>query len=110
MKIKTLLVAAVLAISHPTVASTSVNGGNIELCKQVESVASKIMKKRQDGVPMMSIVDLIEKQGNDSFSKLFIEITKDAYSYPQFRTQSFKAQSVSEFGNEWALKCLNLTK
>lgn len=110
MKINALFVAAVLAISHPTVASTNVNGGKIELCKQVESVAAKIMSKRQDGVSMMAIVGIIEKQGNDGFSKIFIEMTKDAYSYPQFRTKSIKAQYVSEFGNKWALKCLNLTR
>lgn len=71
------------------------------ICSKVAKLAELIMTSRQIGV---ELDEMLSDQGKESeLSKAMII---DAYSTPRFSSEASQKRSISEFKNEWQLKCI----
>ena len=75
-----------------------------ETCKGVSGIAMKIMAARQGGVPVSDLLSELEKAGDDQW---IFELVKLAYSEPRFSTEENKQKSVTEFGNQTFISCID---
>lgn len=71
-----------------------------DTCDTAEEIARTAMEARQVGVPLADMVRAAD--GNP----LLIEISKEAYRHPQYRTDSYQKQVINEFASEVYLLCL----
>lgn len=80
-------------------------------CRSVMRLAESIMKKKQDGSSLseaLSIRDYAFKENpNDVKIKNLVDrIIRDAYSQPNYSTQSIKREQLNEFAAKYYLECM----
>lgn len=68
-------------------------------CKNVEIFSEKIMKARQEGVPLTDMMEVADD--NQELRHIMME----AYDYPRITTPSLLRQVIQDFKNDQALKC-----
>lgn len=71
-------------------------------CKSVSELAQTIMKSRQAGVSMSSLIDMEIDPG---IRALVTNMVMEAYDSPRYNTEDIKQQTISDFRDEWYLKC-----
>jgi len=90
---KAILVIALLS-SMPATAQVS------EFCKSITDISETIMEKRQDGVKMIDMLNLVKD--NDAVRNIVI----DAYDFPKFSIDENKREMVSVFSDRWLMACI----
>lgn len=78
-----------------------------ELCDKVASTAREVMKDRQNGVPIDSIMAQLDKRPGDS-SELIRQMVLTAYERDRRYSEKSKERDIVEFGNEMYLHCSKL--
>ena len=86
-----------------------VSGGSQadELCDKVASTAREVMKDRQNGVPIDTIMAQLDKSPGDS-SELIGQMVLTAYERDRRYSEKLKEREIVEFGNEMYLHCSKL--
>jgi hypothetical protein len=96
LKMKKILLVA-------TLMSLSLSSQAVEIsCEQIETTARTIMDARQAGVPLKSIIKII----NDN--EVMKQIVIQAYDSSKYETDSYKKSAVEKFANEYYVSCLKL--
>ncbi|MCP3909128.1 MAG: hypothetical protein GY712_14060 [Oceanicoccus sp.] len=91
---KKTILALTLIASMPATAQVS------EFCKSIADMAETIMEKRQDGVKMIDMLNLVKD------NKLIETIVLDAYDFPKFSINENKQEMVSDFSDRWLMACI----
>ena len=95
-KMKKILLAA-------TLMSLSLSSQAVEInCEQIETTARTIMNARQAGVPLKSVIKIIDS--NEVMKQIVIQ----AYDSSKYETDSYKKSAVEKFANEYYVSCLKL--
>ena len=77
-----------------------------ELCNSLERFAAKAMKKRQHGVRMQRVMEVVNNaEASLQVKKIMRSIVKDAYNQPNWDTEEREEEAVREFRNDFDLLC-----
>jgi hypothetical protein len=85
-------------------ASVSFAGEKEDLCVKWAKLAETIMEKRQAGVPMTTMMQVL-KESEIKNEALFL--VKKAYGTPFYGTKRYKLEAINEFSNKALIGCLN---
>lgn len=77
-----------------------------ELCNNVHTMATSIMDARQKGVPLKTMVDIINQNYSSEVRVLVIKLAVDAYKYPQYSVENNQQKQINEFGNLYYGECI----
>lgn len=76
-------------------------------CLWVSTLAERIMKSRQNEVPMAKIMGVVSGGDGSKEMKLIMKsMVIDAYETPAFSTETNKAKAISQFQNDMYLGCV----
>lgn len=79
-------------------------------CLWVSNLAERIMKSRQNEVPMAKIMGVFSGgEAPDEIKKIMKDMVIDAYDSPAFSADVNKAKAVAKFQNEMYLACVKAT-
>lgn len=77
-----------------------------DMCESLGTTSESIMKKRQEGAPMSSLMKAIGTiDAPEAVQELLRETIIDAYEVPQYSGDSYRADAVRRFRNEVELEC-----
>ena len=79
-----------------------------EFCPRVESMSRTIMKSRQIGVPLVTILEA--QKSTAPHTDWVKPIMMMAYHKPRYHTEEFKQREIDDFAEEMFLMCMNLEK
>ena len=91
---KKTILALTLIASMPATAQVS------GFCKSIADISETIMEKRQDGVKMIDMLNLVKD------NKAVESIVLDAYDFPKFSIDENKQDVVSDFSDRWLMACI----
>ena len=94
---KAITLALLIALSTPVFAAVTP-----ELCSKLSDTAGTIMEKRQGGVAMVRIMDLM---GN---SKIMQAVVLDAYEVRRHPAPTWQEREIDDFRDKWYLTCYKL--
>jgi len=94
---KALTIALLIALSSPALAALTP-----ELCSKLSDTAGTIMQKRQEGVAMGRIMDLMGD------SKIMQEIVVEAYEVRRHPAPMWQEREIDDFRDKWYLTCYKL--
>lgn len=99
MKKILILSALALLMAVPAAAKT-------DICKSYGSLAYAVMEKRQNGMRLSSLLEIVDStsapEGQKAMSRLIVKL---AYDVPRFSTDAYKAQAATDFSNEVEAGC-----
>lgn len=79
-------------------------------CLWVSNLAERIMKSRQNEVPMAKIMGVVSSgEAPAEMRKIAKSMVIDAYESPAYSVEENKAKAVSKFQNEMYLACVKAT-
>lgn len=110
---KKILVAGVLiCLSLSAYAKNTSNTSHEENCRMYMEVANTIMKKKQNGLPLIKALEANDsafKQNPDkNMHKIISMIIRDAYEQPNYSTPSIKEEQLNEFSAKYYLGCISM--
>lgn len=76
----------------------------LELCQQMSSLAETMMRARQEGVLMST---LIEKSGEGEVGEYARAVITEAYRRNRYRTEEAQQRAITDFANEVYLACFS---
>lgn len=111
---KKILVAGVvgLGLSLGVYAKNISDANHEENCRMYMDVANTIMKKKQNGLPLIKALEANDsafKQNPDkNMHKIISMIIRDAYEQPSYSTPSIKEEQLNEFSAKYYLGCISM--
>lgn len=69
-----------------------------QTCKQIESMASVVMKARQYNVPASKMMELAENE-------LRVAMIEEAFSEPLYSSEEYKQKAIQGFANKYYMQC-----
>lgn len=111
---KKLLIAGVvgLGLSLGVYAKNISDANHEENCRMYMDVANTIMKKKQNGLPLIKALEANDstfKQNPDkNMHKIISMIIRDAYEQPSYSTPSIKEEQLNEFSAKYYLGCISM--
>lgn len=79
-----------------------------DLCESQNDIATTIMQKRQQGVPMITMMKVASQTKEAPIRDLLISMTRAAYEYPKFSTPEHQQRQVVEFADQIYIQCLDM--
>lgn len=70
-----------------------------DICKEQERAASVVMQARQAGVPLSKMLEI----GKDE--PLVIAFVRMAFTYPKYRTEEYRQETIDNFANTAYIMC-----
>ena len=80
--------------------------GGTDLCKTFSSIAVQIMTARQQGVPMVDVLEIAAQGKSKEFNTLAKKLVVSAYEQPRFMTQQNVQRSIDKFRDQVTLDCV----
>lgn len=78
-----------------------------DACKSVQDLAEVIMEKRQAGMNISSMMEVvIDENDPEIMNNLHKEMILDAYNTSLYSTSLYIIRVVNEFKNTWYLNCI----
>ena len=97
----------ITAISLLALVFVSAPNVNAEKCEALEELARVIMKSRQKGIQMSTLVKAINQgDGSADGKKAVKALIIEAYDQPNYHTDEMEKKAVNEFGNEVYKYCI----
>jgi len=85
--------------------ASSVQAKNwLDLCNALGNAAEEVMKGRQTGVPMQSMIGALDM--NSPLSKVFLTMITTAYEQPRFSTTKYQQAAIKDFKDSIFLACV----
>ena len=91
--------ATVLFLSTPVYAKDT-----FEFCGKISNLAETVMMKRQDGISMKAMMEVVIKQGGPT--DMMKSMVIDAYKQPRMHVAENAHRIVVDFKNTWYMMCL----
>ena len=104
---RTFLAACVIFLANQAGAQPVRTAQDIQLCAIFGSMAEEIMKQRQAGVAMSTLLVAVNKSQN-SLTPFAVEVVELAFERPRHLTEPMQAASVMDFRNEIEKECFSL--
>lgn len=108
---KTLLGLLLLAVT-PTLVPTPAMAQNqvdiSKLCPKIGELSTLVMRAKQSGVPLTKSMSLAESITMPALKELVRKILLDAYGRPNYSSDLYRQNQVTEFANEWTLACYSI--
>jgi len=95
----------ILAIILASFVTPSYADAKDELCPVIANIATSIMTAHQNGVPLSTMMFLINQEPDGVAKDLTISLILSAYSTPLYNNESIKNQAITAFGNGAATAC-----
>ena len=76
-----------------------------DLCMEISKIAETVMEKRQENTPIRTLMERLAPLNKPALKGLVQRMILEAYKRPLMRVEENKKRYVTEFGNEWYLKC-----
>ena len=105
--IKAILILILLA-TPATPATAAAEETIHETCTAVSQLAEQTMRNRQNGVPIVKMMETSQEE--TPVGKLARAIILDAYKRPKFRTKSYQVEAATSFSNDIYLECIEELK
>lgn len=111
---KKILVAGVVgfSLSLGVYAKNTDDTSHEKNCRMYMEVANTIMKKKQNGLPLIKALEANDsafKQNPDkNMYKIISMIIRDAYEQPSYSTPSIKEEQLNEFSAKYYLGCISM--
>ncbi len=105
------LAAALIAgsvLATPVLAETTgteekdLQKSRLDLCVVIQETAGAIMMRRQEGVPMVKVMEIVKDDD------ILRPLARKAYSMPRYRTPENQAGAVTDFADEVYMDCLDI--
>ncbi len=84
----------------------SASPGHEKKCKIMGEVAEKVMRDRQTGRSLSSMIDSVDSVENKSLQGIMKMIVISAYDVPRYGTREHQERAVGEFADMILLSCL----
>ena len=101
---KAILILILLATPATLAAEETIH----ETCTAVSQLAEQTMRNRQNGVPIVKMMETSQEE--TPVGKLARAIILDAYKRPKFRTKSYQVEAATSFSNDIYLECIEELK
>ncbi len=97
----------ILFLSFNLLPLTNSFAGNVDVCPQLGKLATNIMRSRQSGRSISSLIKLIlpYKTSDNSTYKAMKGIILIAYGMPRWYTNEMQQESIEDFRNKIELAC-----
>lgn len=107
---KKLLVMGLFGVLSGLASAESIHSLSIknkeDNCINLARTAQVFMKFKQDGVSIISALESVDKTIKDKPRADILKLViRDAYSQPNYYTQSIKERQLNEFSNRYYLDC-----
>jgi hypothetical protein len=82
--------------------------GNVfaDNCKEVSEVSGAIMQARQNNIPIISMIEVIDNmEMTDGQKDAFKQLIRHASSTPRYSTEENKKNAVMDFQNQAYVSC-----
>lgn len=101
------LVAALSLLAVPTAPALAEldTPERTAICPSVESLARTIMKGRQMGHPMSSLMEIANNNSEPAIAELMRKLIVLAYAKPRYSTEEFQEREIANFANDVSVKC-----
>ena len=77
-----------------------------DYCEAISTLAELTMTARQMGVPVSEIYKT-PADASEAERRLYLEMVKEAYARPAWRSDEAQRKEVSEFSSGWFLACID---
>jgi hypothetical protein len=78
-----------------------------EMCADLSQTAQSIMKARQNGHPITTVMEIMERSASNEVSaRLFRKIVIQAYEEPNYATNKLKIMAITDLGDSVYLQCI----
>ena len=108
------LLLCLLLFSTVCGAKTYTKQERVDNCKRIGEFAESAMTSRQNGVPVLReikiIDDVYKKLKNKETHDLMTSITLDAYSKPSYMTEEYQKKAINDFSALYFTECMKLIK
>ncbi|MCU4582864.1 hypothetical protein KTJ32_17860 [Acinetobacter gyllenbergii] len=79
-------------------------------CKDLDGIYYSIMKKRQQGTPIVKQMDLVDKTekklpNEKALHDLLRKAVISAYEEPRFQVEENQEKAAQDFANSWTTAC-----
>ena len=98
---KTIIASIAFALAFAANAETQATDPVQRACESRGELAASIMRSRQNGVPLSSLMSLPSVQ-NNQLVQMMIQV---AYGEPRYQTPAMQQRSIEDFRNEAELAC-----
>ena len=96
-----------LAVVFSFAFTGNAKAADTDYCLKVSSMATSVMKARQQGAPMDKLIELARDPEWDAETQQgMIDVVVDAYDSPKFSTAKHQQQAITEFGADYLVSCL----
>lgn len=99
---KRIIAAALIGLASFTAAPAFADD---QACTSLHQLATAIMTRRQEGVPMTSMMGIAASTDNQPVNELARMMVQAAYAEPQWQTEENRARAVVTFANDMAAVC-----
>lgn len=106
MKNFAAVIALIALIAAPSVQAEDWR----QRCSSMGELAKTIMEKRQSGIFMETIMQVIDENDNGPTMKFTEELIISAYETPLCHTEETKRLAIREFQNKAYLKCVKIMR
>lgn len=97
---KALILSFTIAVSYPAfVSAESIT------CEQFGELAESIMKSRQTGVPLSSLMNVIKDTPETDGNEIFRNMIVMAYDEPRYSSDNMQRRAIEDYRNLWELGC-----
>lgn len=109
---KILLACFLLCVPLSVFAKTVSNSEHESNCRMLMDMANTIMKNKQDGLPLIKVLEAndaaFQKNPDKNMYEIINKIARDAYSQPSYSTPSIKSDQLNEFSAKYYLGCMEM--
>ena len=78
-------------------------------CKDLYELAEAVMDARQNGAPLMAMLNDADKHEKDLEKRKIVKaVVMDAFKESKFSTEEYKKEQTNEFAKKYYLACLEM--
>ncbi|MFJ2464936.1 hypothetical protein [Pseudomonas sp. NPDC087615] len=107
--IKRVFIAATVMFTSLAVNSANLPNELLEECQRVENSARAIMKARQEGVPLTTVLEMADTAGKESeyVGNLYKGLIGKAYDFPRQPNVKMQQDLIAEFQKTYYSLCID---
>jgi glucose-6-phosphate 1-dehydrogenase len=103
-------ILAIAALLFSTSALADKKQDNTSLCKTFSSIAVQIMTARQEGVPLVDLLEIAAQGKSKDLNVIAKKLVIAAYEEPRFKTPQNVQRTIDKFRDQVTLDCVKNAK
>lgn len=98
-----LRIATILAVLLAGSAAAQDEADAGEFCDSLHSLSTSLMRARQNGVSMATMMQSIRGRASEEFLRALVI---EAYEVPRYSSDEYRGRAVEDFANDQYLTCV----